>query len=176
MFGLRRHPSRPLALPQPVATLLSLCCCTRAPAWVGGIWSRPCSPLCCRPPSGSPGCAAGDPQQGAPLLALLWSRRWIRGRRARRCPQPGRVCCGGWGPRASFPGPPLHSASCGAFPLPFDPHPPRCPVCSQGPACPFIILSQLPHWHPHKADPQGLPGWQSMPTPWRQPGSRAQHV
>ena len=40
-----------------------------APAWVGGVCSQPCSPpcspLCCCLPSGSPGCAARDQQQGA---------------------------------------------------------------------------------------------------------------
>lgn len=72
---------------------------------------------------------------------LLWSLQWDRGRRAGSWYQPGRVC---W--EAELQGfrfldacpqlhGPLHCTQPHAAP-----HPRRCPLCFQSPACPFVIL------------------------------------
>lgn len=57
--------------------------------------------------------------------------------------------------------PPLHSASCG----------PRPPTLSTLFPEPCMPLCHPLSWHPCKVVPQGLPGWQSTPTSWRQPGA-----
>ena len=73
------------------------------PGWEASGLSpgRPSAAVC---RVGAQGARCGTSSREPGYWDFLWSRRWDRGRRARRCPQPGRVCCGGWGPRASFPG------------------------------------------------------------------------
>lgn len=170
MFQLWRHPSCPLALPQPVTTPLSLCCRTRALAWVGGSSPCPCSALCCRLLSWGPGRVVGGQQQGAqwlgPSVVIAMGQR-------EACWEllPAGLCLlGGWAPGVSFPGrlpptsltpPPLHPASCG----------PRPPTLSTLFPEPCMPLCHPLSWHPCKVVPQGLPGWQSTPTSWRQPGA-----
>lgn len=142
MFQLWRHPSCPLALPQPVTTPLSLCCRTRALAWVGGSSPCPCSALCCRLLSWGPGRVVGGQQQGAqwlgPSVVIAMGQR-------EACWEllPAGLCLlGGWAPGVSFPGrlPPTSLTPPHCTQPHAAPAPPRCPLCSQSPACPFVIL------------------------------------
>lgn len=69
--------------------------------------------------------------------------------------------------------PPTARSCMWGLPPPFRPPPPMLSTLLPGPCVPLRHpLSQLPHWHPHEADPQGLPGWQSTPRPWWQGSAR----
>lgn len=157
MFQLRRHPSRPLALPQPVATSLSLCCRTRALAWLGGASPCPHSPLCCYPLSGGPVvgtfCGHCDGTEGGVL-----------GAGTSRAVSAGRLSPKGF---VSWTLAPNFTAPSTALSLTRPPPPTLSTLLPE----PCVPLCHPLGWHPCKADPQGLPGWQFMLTPWRQPGA-----